>query len=77
MIAWALRLDDTDPGVLTKFPPAVRPVTVSNVGPRPTIADPQRVGGLVDVEGPDAALVPGQDRALPGRACLQELGHVR
>ena len=52
VIAWALRLDDTDPGVLTKFPPAVRPVTVSNVGPRPTIADPQRVGGLVDIERP-------------------------
>ena len=50
VIARAVLLDYTDPGVATELAPALRPVTVTNVGPRPALNHPQRVGSLVDVE---------------------------
>ena len=50
VIARAVLLDHTDSGVATELPPALCPVTVTNVGPRPALNHPQRVGSLVDVE---------------------------
>ena len=53
VISWPLRLDHTDPGVVTELPPTLRPITVTNVGSPPPVTHSQRVGGLVDVKGPD------------------------
>ena len=50
VIARAVLLDHTEPGVATELPPALCPVTVTNVGPRSALNHPQRVGSLVDVE---------------------------
>ena len=58
VIARAVLLDHTDSGVATELPPALCPVTVTNVGPLPPLTHPERVGGLVDVKRP------GEWRAL-------------
>ena len=52
VVSRAVSLDDTDTGVATQLPPALRPVTVTNVSSGPPLADRQRVGRLVDVKRP-------------------------
>ena len=57
VVSRAVSLDDTDPGVATQLPPALRPVTVTNVGPLPPLTHPERVGGLVYVKRPGECIV--------------------
>ena len=53
VISRAVLLDHTDPGVATELPPALCPVTVTNICPLPALTHLERVGGLVDVKRPD------------------------
>ena len=66
VVARTVPLEDTDPLVETHLAPAVSAVTVPDVCPLRALAQPARVGGLVDVQRPDAAPVAGQHGAFPG-----------